>query len=99
VDVVLAGPGIEELSFEGAIEIEIEGLTVPVARTEDIVVMKILSGRPKDLEDVAAILAARRTSLDEQRVRELLGMLEQALDQSDLLPTFERHRARATRGG
>jgi hypothetical protein len=99
VDVVLAGPGIEELFFEGAIELEIEGLTVPVARAEDIVVMKILSSRAKDLEDVAAILAAQRASFDEQRVRELLGMLEEALGQSDLLPTFERCWERADGAG
>jgi hypothetical protein len=98
VDVVLAGPGIEEMFFEGAIELDIGGLLVPVACAEDMVVMKILSGRAKDLEDVAAMLAARHASFDEQRVRELLGMLEQALDQSDLLPLFERCWGRATQG-
>jgi hypothetical protein len=95
VDVVLAGRGIEELFFDGAIQIAIEGLNVPVARAEDIVVMKILAGRPKDLEDVVAILSAQGPSFDPQRTLWLLGLLEQALDQSDLLPVFERCRARA----
>ena len=96
VDVVLAGRGIEDLFFEGAIEIAIEGLNVPVARAEDIVVMKILAGRPKDLEDVVAILSAQGDSFEQQRTLWLLGLLEQGLDQSDLLPLFERCRARAT---
>lgn len=96
VDVVLAGPGIEQLFFEGVIELDIEGVTVPLARAEDVIVMKILSARAKDLEDVVAILAAQRSKLDEAHVRELLAMLESALDQSDLLPSFERCRERAS---
>jgi hypothetical protein len=99
VDVVLAGPGIEELFLEGATVQNVEGVAVPVARAEDLVVMKVLAGRPKDLEDVAAILAARGKGFDRGRTVELLTMLEEALDQRDLLPTFENAwtRARSSR--
>jgi hypothetical protein len=96
VDVVLAGPGIEEVFFDGIRLIEIEGETIPVASPEDLVVMKVLAGRPKDLEDVVAILAAQE-NFDASRTRQLLELLEQALDQSDLLPTFERCSTRASR--
>jgi hypothetical protein len=95
VDVVLAGPGIEELFFAGAVMEDVDGVSIPVARAEDLVVMKILAGRPKDAEDVAAILAARRDAFDRGRTVELLTMLEAALDQRDLLPAFERAWTRA----
>lgn len=50
VDVVLAGPGLEEL-FLQRLRFEIlEGVRVPVASTEDVVVMKVLAGRPKDIK-------------------------------------------------
>ncbi|MBN1652854.1 MAG: nucleotidyl transferase AbiEii/AbiGii toxin family protein [Deltaproteobacteria bacterium] len=95
VDVVLSGPGIEEVFFEGRIRVEIEkGLEVPVARAEDIVVMKILSARPKDLQDVSSILSANISQFDDDRVRWLLGQLERALDRNDLLSLFESHRAK-----
>jgi hypothetical protein len=96
LDVVLSGPGIEELFFDGARQIDVEGALVPVASPEDLVVMKILAGRAKDLEDVVAVLAAQE-QFDEQRTRELLALLEQALDQRDLMPAFERCFQRATR--
>lgn len=48
---------------------------------------KVLAGRPKDLEDVQALL--ERTDIDRGEVRSLLGQLEEALAQSDLLPAFE----------
>jgi hypothetical protein len=89
VDVVLAGPGIEAEFLDGAVERTVEGVTVPVARAEDLVVMKILAGRPTDLEDVVAVLAANEGHFDEARSRNLLSLLEEALDQSDLLPSFE----------
>lgn len=89
VDVVLAGPGIEELFFEGATFRDVDGLAIPVARPEDLVVMKVLAGRPKDLEDVVAILAAQGDAFERERTLELLAQLEEALDQRDLLPAFE----------
>ncbi|MDQ2646260.1 MAG: nucleotidyltransferase [Myxococcota bacterium] len=97
LDIVLAGPGIEELFFDGVRIVEVSGQRVPVASPEDLVVMKVLAGRPKDLEDVVAVLAAQG-QLDEERIRWLLDLLQQALDQSDLLPVFERCLTRAIRG-
>jgi hypothetical protein len=99
VDVVLAGPGIEELFLERATRYEIEeGVSVPVACPEDLIVMKILAMRPKDLQDVAAILAAQGERLDEKLIRSTLALLEQALGQSDLVPELERLLARAGSG-
>lgn len=89
-DLVLAGPGLEELFLERAQIRDLDGVKVPVARAEDIVVMKILAGRPKDLEDVVAILAAHPDDLDVELTRGTLRMLEEALGQSDLLPELQR---------
>jgi hypothetical protein len=65
------------------------GVIVPVAAPEDIIVMKILAGRDKDSTDVRDMLNANR-SIRPDMVRETLAELEEALDQSDLLPAFER---------
>jgi predicted nucleotidyltransferase len=72
------------------VPIDVGGIEVPVATAEDLVVMKILAGRPKDLEDVVAILLARRQELRLEQVRETLALVESALDQSDLLPLLEQ---------
>jgi hypothetical protein len=90
VDVVLAGPGLEELFFERVVERTIGGTKIPVASAEDIIVMKVLAGRPKDLEDVRGIVSARGDDLDAPLIRETLHLLEAALDQSDLSPLFEQ---------
>ena len=95
VDVVLAGPGLEDVMLEAAERIDVGGVVVPVARAEHLVVTKVLAGRPKDLEDVEAILSARADRFDTREVEALLGVLEKALDQQDLLPVFQRALARA----
>jgi hypothetical protein len=90
LDVVLAGPGLEERFLSRAESFDVEGVPVPVASAEDVVVMKILAGREKDHADAAAILAARAKRLDLAYVRATLRALEDALDRRDLLPALER---------
>ena len=94
-DVVIGGPGIEALFHSRAKSADLGGATVPVASAEDVVAMKILSGRPKDREDVIAIIAAQGPDLNHDRVRETLELLEKALDRSDLVAELERARAEA----
>ena len=65
------------------------GVAVRTAAPGDIVVMKILAGRPKDIEDVTAILRRAPEGLDEGEVRGTLRELETMLDQTDLLPLFD----------
>jgi hypothetical protein len=96
-DLVLAGPGLEELFLERAVVHDLGGIQVPVARAEDLIVMKILAGRDKDFEDVAAIVAAGE--LDAKAISNTLATVEAALGQSDLVPVWERLRARSGRLG
>ena len=94
LDVVLAGPGLEDEFLRRAVAVDIDGTVVPVISPEDLIVTKILAGRPKDLEDVRGVVAERRSSLDLSRIRAVLHLLEQALTRSDLLPLFEKEWAR-----
>ena len=97
LDLVLGGPGLEEQFLARAERRELDGVLVPVACAEDVVVMKVLAGRPKDQQDVVAVLAARHGALNLELVRETLGLLEQALAQADLLPERERALEKARR--
>ena len=90
VDVVLGGPGLEELFLQRAETHQIEGVEVPVATVEDVVTMKILAGRPKDLDDAEGMLRARSDEIDLEHVRRTLQLLQEALSQSDLLPQLDQ---------
>ena len=90
LDVVLAGPGLEEQFLAGAEERVIGHVRIPVVCAEDLVAMKMLAGRPRDLDDVAAIARVRRADLDLEKVRSTLRLLERALDRRDLVSELER---------
>ncbi len=96
IDLVLAGPGLEDLFFKRRRWRIVDGVRVPVASPEDIIVMKVLAGRGKDEDDVVAILAAR-PKLNADLVRATLAMLERAIDQAELGPRFEALLVRARR--
>ena len=93
LDLVLAGPGLEEQFFARATERIIGGVRVPVVSAGDLVAMKILAGRPRDVEDVAGIIRAHR-DLDSESIRETLRLLERALDRADLVVELDRILAR-----
>ena len=89
VDVVLAGPGLEERFLERTERVKVGDFTVPVISPEDLIVTKVLAGREKDIEDIRGILEVRGDRLDAVYVRETLTMIEDALGQSALLRVFE----------
>ena len=91
LDVVLGGPGLEEEFVRRAVQVELApGVTVPIISAEDLIVTKVLAGRPKDLDDVRGVLVAQAGRVDLTAARETLTMLEDALGVSDLIPVFER---------
>lgn len=90
VDIVIGGPGLEERFANAARICDLDGVQVPVARSEDLVVMKLLAGREKDMQDISAILQMRSTRMNMDDVRATLAGLETALGRSDLIPALAR---------
>lgn len=99
LDIVLAGPGLEELFLERAISIDVAGTVVPFISPEDLIVTKVLAGRGKDIDDVFGVLSERGSTLDLDQIRTTLRLLEDALGQSDLMPVFDAELNRWQRSG
>ena len=93
LDVVLSGPGIEDEFLARARVLDIGGLRVPTLDPSDLVIAKILAGRPKDVDDARGLMKARGKEIDHARVESMLRLLEEALGQSDLLPAWNAVRA------
>ena len=89
LDVVLAGSGLEDEFLARAVVRRIGDTDVPVIELSDLIVAKVLAGRPKDLDDATRLWALHGPALDAERIRDTLTQLEQALAQSDLVPAFE----------
>jgi hypothetical protein len=94
VDVVIAGPGLEQLFIEGAERHRVGTIEVPVISREHLIVTKLLASRPKDLEDVRELLAVSDDELAVDEIEDLLDQLERALGTSDLRTRFRELRRR-----
>lgn len=90
LDVVLAGSGLEDEFLDRAQTVEMGGAAIPLIDRADLIIAKILAGRPKDIDDARNLWRGRGSDLDTARIRRLLGLLEAALDQGDLVSAFEK---------
>jgi hypothetical protein len=68
------------------------GVTAQVCSAEDLIIYKMISTRPQDQIDVANIVQRQGQQLDDQYVLHWLRQLEQALDDSTLVATYQRLR-------
>lgn len=89
LDVVLAASGLEDEFLDRAVATDIGGTTVPLIERADLIIAKVLAGRPKDIEDARTLWRLRGEGLDGERIRRTLRLLEEALSQSDLVARFE----------
>lgn len=55
LDVVLASSGLEEEFLDRARAVDVGGTSVPLIHPEDPIIVKILAGRPKDVEDARGV--------------------------------------------
>jgi predicted nucleotidyltransferase len=93
IDLALAGLAFEREVIARAVERSVRGVSFRVATAEDIVVMKAIAMRPRDLADIEAILDAGQP-LDLERIRGLLKSFTEALETDDFSAEFERLLAR-----
>jgi hypothetical protein len=89
VDVILAGPGLEEDLLARAQIRAIGTQRVPVITAEDLVALKLLAHRPHDVEDAVAVLRAQRGRFDATRTKQVLADLAEVLEDPDLVSRFD----------
>ena len=89
VDVVLAGPGLEEDMLARVQMRVVGGVGVPFVDTADLIALKLLAGRDKDVEDVRALIRAAPAELSLEVARRRVAELGALLDDSTLITRFD----------
>jgi Nucleotidyl transferase of unknown function (DUF2204) len=88
LDVVRAGPGPEQEMLSRSIKRRVGAVQIPFVETNDLLVLKILAGREKDLEDVRALLRTESSEIDKRVVVSRLETLAAIIDDSTLVASF-----------
>jgi hypothetical protein len=80
IDVIFGLLSFEEEAIGRAVDVIVADARVKVCTAEDLILMKIVSDRDRDLADARGIVERRRLTLDrgylEPRIRELARLLE-----------------------
>lgn len=97
LDVVRAGPGPEEGMLERVVLRRVGKKQIPFVSTNDLLVLKTLAGREKDLGDIRALLSAATAEIDLRLVRERLDELGRLIDDSTLRRSFDQQVRQAVR--
>ncbi len=97
VDIALAALLFEEEAIAGAVEVTLAGVSFRVVTPEDLIIMKAVAQRPRDLADIAGVLDAN-PDLDVARIRRWVGEFAQALDSPSIVEDLEQMLDRPGRG-
>lgn len=89
VDITFGALKFEEETVRRSVITDIAGIRVPLATPEDLIIMKAVAHRPRDLADIESILAAR-PALDLQRVRRWVREFATVLQVPQLIDDLER---------
>lgn len=89
VDFVFSFTPYEAQAIERANEVLVEECPVRFASCEDVVIHKMVAGRPVDQEDVRHLLAKNRESIDVDYLRRWLSEFGQIPDHRQILAEFE----------
>lgn len=70
VDFIFANTAYERGAIARAVDVELAGEALPFATAEDLLLLKLFAGRPRDLEDARSILRRQQGQLDWPYVEE-----------------------------
>jgi hypothetical protein len=89
IDVTFGGLPFEQAAVEKSSAHDIGGLQVRLPRVEDLLVMKAIARRPKDIEDIRGLLAANPRA-DISEVRRWITQFATAMGMADILEDFDK---------
>jgi hypothetical protein len=94
IDVTFGGLLFEQAAIDNSKIHDIGGLRVRLPRVEDLLIMKAVARRPKDLQDIEGLLAAHPEA-DVATVRQWVSEFATAMSSSDMLDDFDKLVARS----
>ncbi len=85
VDLIFSILPFERSAIDNAVEMSIDGVPVKFINAENLVIQKIFSGRPRDIEDAKGILRLNKGRIDLNNIRDTIESLSRELADSSLL--------------
>lgn len=88
-DIVIGGLPFEFLAIDRAKRVSFEGFSAPVVAMEDLIIMKAIANRARDLADIEAVLD-QNPRADVKQARALIEQFSAILETPGILNDFDR---------
>lgn len=92
VDLIFSTTPYEAEAIDRAIGVEIEGVAVPFASAEDLILHKLFAGRPRDLDDALGVVRRKGEELDWGYLERWVGEFGRMEGYEGMPATLERLR-------
>ena len=89
VDISFGALPFEEEAIRHAVMVEVGGIEIPLPTPEDLVIMKAIAHRSRDLSDIESILDAT-PELDIKRILQLVTEFSDVLEMPEILSDLKR---------
>jgi hypothetical protein len=89
IDVILGGLPFEQDAVQRASTHRVGEISIRLPRVEDLVIMKVIAHRDRDLQDVEGLLNAH-PDVNIEEIRQYVSDFATATSMSDLIVDFER---------
>ena len=70
--------------------VDVGGVSIRVARAEDLIIYKAVAFRPQDQQDIERLLTLHGKKIDLSRIRRTIDEFAQAIEEPERLAAFER---------
>lgn len=89
VDISIGGLPFEEEAISKKIIVEIAGVKIPLPTPEDLIVMKAVAHRPRDMADIESLLEAH-SPVDKKYILKKVREFSTALEMPEILKDLKR---------
>ncbi|HWX41283.1 MAG TPA: nucleotidyltransferase [Blastocatellia bacterium] len=96
VDISLGVLPFEQESIARAKRVTVSGISFPLVTAEDLIIMKAVAHRPRDMVDIESVLDTM-TNLDLGRIRDWVSQFAAVLESPDILDDLENILSRRMR--
>lgn len=69
MDFIFSNTAYEQVAIDRAIRIDMEGEAIPFAAAEDLILLKLFSGRPRDIDDARSVASRQGPKLDWSHIK------------------------------
>lgn len=91
VDISLGLPGYEDEMVARAVDYVIKpGKTIRMCSAEDLIIHKLVAGRPQDIRDIEGVIVRQASTLDLPYIRRWLNLFAEWLESDDVIDRFEK---------